>query len=75
MEKSNITEGEKNMAATEAQKRAMKKYIDGKLDSIMLRVPKGEKENIRKSAENCGMSLNSYIYTVVKKEMEQENIR
>ena len=60
------------MAATEAQRRASKKYINEKLDSIMLRIPKGEKEVIRKEADTYGMSVNSYIYNAVKTAMSQK---
>ena len=58
------------MAATEAQRRASDKYIKEKLDSIMLRIPKGEKERIRSAADKKGQSLNSFIYTAVKKEID-----
>ena len=42
--------GAENMGATEAQKRAVAKYDEGK-DLIKFRVPKGKKEEYQKLAE------------------------
>ena len=48
------------MAPTDAQKRATKKYLEEKLDRITVRVPKGEREDIRTHAEKCEESVNEF---------------
>ena len=42
------------------------KYLKEKVDTFVLRVPKGEKDAIKSSASSLGKSLNSYI---VEKDM------
>lgn len=48
------------MSSTEAQKRAVKKWID-KRDNIMLRVEKDTGSMIRASAAAAGLSVTQYI--------------
>lgn len=47
--------------ATEAQKRAIKKYDEEKIDRIPLRVPKGKKETIQAHAESQNESVNAFL--------------
>ena len=49
--------------------KAKDKYLKEKVDTFVLRVPKGEKEKIQKYAQNQGKSLNSYILDLIKKDM------
>lgn len=58
------------MAVSKAQQRATSKYIKKSYDSIILRIPKGERDKVRAYAELRGMSLNSFIYAAIKNEME-----
>lgn len=58
------------LASNEAQKRATIKYMNEKLEEIKFRVPKGEKETIRKYANSKGMALTAYIKDLIKKDME-----
>ena len=59
------------MKQTEAQLRASKKY-DEKLESIQLRVPKGEKGNIAEHAKARGESTNAFIYRAVKETIARD---
>lgn len=58
------------MATTEAQKRATIKYMAENLEKIEFRVPKGDKQKIRKYAESKGLSLSAYIKGLIEKDME-----
>lgn len=58
------------MAYTEAQKKATAKYHAKAYDEIKLRVKKGEKEQISDHAQSKGLSVNSYIVGLIKKDME-----
>lgn len=53
------------MAPTDAVRRATKKYLSEKVDSITIRVPKGQKEIIEKIAASKGLSLNAYINQLI----------
>lgn len=57
------------MAYSEAQKRASRKYNETNYDRINLTVPKGQREAIREKAKSLDMSLNEYIYNLIKKSM------
>lgn len=59
------------MAYTEAQKKATAKYHAKAYDEIKLRVKKGEKEQISDHAQSKGLSVNSYIVGLIKKDIEQ----
>ena len=61
------------MALSEARRRANKKYINEKLDEIKFRVPKGEREILKKHAAKTGESVNAFIYRAVKETMERDN--
>ena len=46
---------------TESQKKANKKYIEEKTDTIYLRVKKGLKADIKKAADKHNMSVTAFI--------------
>lgn len=65
--------GAENMGATEAQKRAVAKYDEGK-DLIKFRVTKGKKEEYQKLAERSGAkSLTAYITSVLEEKLKEEH--
>lgn len=51
---------------TEAQKKATKKYLDGKTDLIQLRLKKGTKEQWQAMADEKGRSLTDFIKCCVE---------
>lgn len=48
-------------------------FIAEKYDRFTLTFPKGMKEKYKEYAENKGISLNSYINELIRKDMEQED--
>ena len=60
------------MKQTEAQLRATQKYHE-KLDNIMVRVPKGEKEKIASHAGKRGESLNAFVARAIRETIENDN--
>ncbi len=61
------------MPTNESQRKATKKYITEKLDDVRFRVPKGEREMLKKHAEKMGESVNAFIYRAVKETIERDN--
>ena len=61
------------MPINEAKRKANKKYITEKLDDVRFRVPKGEREILKKHAEKMGESVNTFVYRAVKETMERDN--
>ena len=59
--------------ASEALKRAIKKYDQEKVDRIPLRVPKGQKEIIQAHAAKRGESINAFINRAVNETMDRES--
>lgn len=60
------------MATSKSQLNASKKYISEKLDEIKLRVPKGEREEIKKHADKMGQSLNGFICRAIKETIDRD---
>lgn len=60
------------MAQTEAQLKASKKYHET-LDSLVLRVPKGEKEIIQAHAKEHGESVNAFLNRAVNETIARDN--
>ena len=60
------------MAASEAQKRAVKKYQQEKVHRYPLEVPKDMYPLIKNAAELAGESVNIYIRKAVLMRMEKE---
>lgn len=56
---------------TEAQRRAVAKYNAKSYDRIELRVKKGEKETIKKYAQENGESLNEFVNRAIYEAMKK----
>lgn len=56
------------MPISEARRKANEKYLD-KLDEIKIRLPKGEKERIKRFAQSHGQSVNAFITELIHREM------
>lgn len=63
------------MSPTDAQRRARDKWLSEKVDTINLRVPKGEKVAIQEHAAKCGESVNAFLYRAAKIAMMQDNAK
>ena len=53
------------------RKRASKKYEKEKVDSFLVRVPKGMKAKIAKKAKDNGESVNGMINRLIEKELKK----
>lgn len=61
------------MKRTASLDRAIKKYESEKIDKILLRIPKGNKERIQDHAKLQGESTNAFIYRAVNETIERDN--
>ena len=57
---------------TESQKKATKKYIEEKTDTIYLRVKKGVKQKIKKAADKHSMSVTAFIIQCVNDKLPDD---
>lgn len=53
------------MSPTDAQRRARDKWLNEKVETINLRVPKGKKEIVQKYASQNGESVNGFINRII----------
>lgn len=60
------------MAASKAKLEANKRYL-GKQDEIRIRLPKGEKDLIKKHAQQQNESMNAFIVRAVKEAIDRDN--
>ena len=58
---------------TEARERANEKYRKEKIDTILIRVPKGKKAAIQDAANEKGVSVNQFINDAIDQAMEQSS--
>lgn len=56
-----VIKGGKNMAVTEAQKKATAKYEKENYDKVLIRLDKGKKDKIKAHAEINGESINGFV--------------
>lgn len=47
------------------------KYLKEKVETFVIRVPKGEKSIIQEHAKSKGKSLNSYVVDLIHSDMEK----
>ena len=64
--------GGESVAVSEARKRATYKYIAKSYDRIVLNLPRGERDRIKKAAEEAGESVNAYIKRAISAQMQRE---
>lgn len=60
------------MTVSKAQQKAVTKYMKENYDVFQIRMPKGEKEQIKAKADAAGESLNGYILQAVRDRMERD---
>lgn len=64
---------EKKSRYTAAQARASRKYLTETVEDIRIRVPKGQKADIKAHATERGESLNSFVRRAIDETMERDN--
>lgn len=57
---------------TEARERANEKYRKEKIDTILIRIPKGKKAVIQDAANEKGMSVNQFINDAIDKSLNSD---
>ena len=60
------------MPRTEAMDRAIRKYEAEKVERVVFRVPKGEKEKLQQHAKAHGESLNAFICRASAEAVERD---
>ena len=58
---------------TPARAKASEKYLSEKVDPIMVRVPKGKKEELQAAAAEIGVSLNKYCADAILNRLKDPN--
>lgn len=59
---------------SEAQKKAVMKYLNEKIEEIRVRVPKGSKEKYKSASEKAGMSLNQFMIKSADEKIERDKL-
>jgi len=57
---------------TPARQKASEKYLSEKVDSIMVRVPKGKKAEVQAAAEAAGLSLNQFCARAILEKIPKD---
>jgi predicted HicB family RNase H-like nuclease len=60
------------MAKSPKQQKAADDYLKNKVDTIIFRVPKGEKALLFSYANAQGKSLNAFIYAAIHEKIERD---
>lgn len=61
------------MATTKAGQAAVQRYEAKAYDKILVRVPKGRRDEIQAAAEAAGQSVNAYIIEAIDRRMERSS--
>jgi predicted HicB family RNase H-like nuclease len=56
------------LSVSEAQKKATTKYQRNNYDRVLLRLPKGKREELQKQAERESKSVNEYLLNLIEKD-------
>ena len=59
---------------TNAHREGNARYDKEKIDSIHLRLHKGEKERYKTAADNAGLSLNQFFVTAANEKIERDDL-
>lgn len=59
---------------TEARERANEKYRKEKIDTLLLRMPKGKKAEIQEAATAAGLSVNQYCSIAIQEKLQRDNV-
>lgn len=57
---------------SKAQQRAVQKYVKNNYDRVLLTLPKGKREEIRKYAEMEDKSMNAFIIQAVEEKISRD---
>ncbi len=57
---------------SKAQQRAVQKYVKNNYDRVVLTLPKGKRDEIKRYAELCGKSMNAYIVQAIEEKISHD---
>ncbi len=60
---------------SKAQQRAVQKYVKNNYDRVVLTLPKGRRDEIKKYAEMDNKSMNAYIIQAIKEKISHDQGR
>lgn len=63
---------EKKARYTEAQKKAIQKYLHDSVDEVKIRIPKGQKAVIQAHAAGQGESMNQFVIRAIGEAMQRD---
>lgn len=58
---------------TDAQKKAIQKYMKETVEEFKIRVPKGQKDIIKAHAESMNESLNQFVIRAINEAIQRDN--
>lgn len=58
---------------SKAQQKAVQKYVKNNYDRIVVTLPKGRRDEVKKHASDHGESMNAFIVRAVNETMERDN--
>ena len=61
------------MSPTDAQRRARDKWLNEKVETINIRVPKGKKTLIKEHADKLEESINAFINRAIDETIKRDN--
>lgn len=64
---------EKKGRYTPAQKKAAEKYFSEKIETIAVRVPRGQKDVIKAHAESMNESMNQFVCRAIAETIARDN--
>lgn len=60
--------------SSEAQRKAVAKYQNEKVEDIKIHVPKGRKDQYKTAAGNAGISLNQFVIAAMDEKIERDQL-
>lgn len=57
---------------SKAQQKAVQKYVKNNYDRVVLTLPKGKRNEIKRHAELCDKSMNAYITQAIEEKISNQ---
>ena len=58
---------------SKAQQKAVQKYVKNNYDRVVVTLPKGRRDEVKKHASDHGESMNAFIVLAVNETMKRDN--
>jgi hypothetical protein len=58
---------------SKAQQKAVQKYVKNNYDRVVVTLPKGRRDEVKKHASDHGESMNAFIVRAVNETMKRDN--